>query len=110
MAICKSPGCSQEELARELCINKSTVARNLSVLEEKGFVTRVALENDKRQLSVRPTERMLSVLPEIKRVSLDWMTLLAEGIPDGELEVFTSVLQRMEQRARRISEGGEEKR
>ena len=65
MAICKDPGSSQEELARELCINKSTVARNLTALEENGYVTRVALPNDKRQFSVYPTEKMLAVYPKI---------------------------------------------
>ena len=34
LAICREPGRSQEELARELCINKSTVARNLNYLED----------------------------------------------------------------------------
>ena len=28
LAVCRVPGRSQEELARELCVNKSTVARN----------------------------------------------------------------------------------
>lgn len=108
MAICKDPGSSQEELARELCINKSTVARNLTALEENGYVTRVALPNDKRQFSVYPTEKMLRVLPEIKRVSSEWMALLSEGISEEELEVFHSVLFRMQERAREITERGEE--
>ena len=43
LAICREPGRSQEELAKELCINKSTVARNLNCLEEKGYITRVSL-------------------------------------------------------------------
>ena len=40
IGICKNPGRSQEELARELCLNKSTVARALTVLEERGYVKR----------------------------------------------------------------------
>ena len=108
LAICHSPGRSQEELARELCINKSTVARNLTCLEEKGYVTRKALPNDKRQFAVYPTERMLAVLPEIKRVSGEWMALLSAGIPADELAVFDSVLERMQARAREIIEQQEE--
>ena len=46
LAICKQPGRSQEELARELCLNKSTVARNLNYLEERGYISRTALPND----------------------------------------------------------------
>ena len=108
LAICREPGRSQEELARELCINKSTVARHLNCLEEKEYIKREALPNDKRQFSVYPTEKMLEVLPEVKRVSAEWMTLLSEGIPQNELDVFNSVLERMQTRAREIIENQEE--
>ena len=108
LAICRTPGSSQEELARELCINKSTVARNLNCLEEKGYISRASLPNDKRQLSVYPTEKMLAVLPEVKAASSEWMALLSEGIPGEELEIFNSVLSRMQTRAREIIEKQEE--
>ena len=108
LAICRKPGRSQEELARELCLNKSTVARNLNSLEERGYITREALASDKRQFSVYPTDKMLAVLPEIREASREWMELLSEGISAEELEVFDSVLARMQERAREIIEGQEE--
>ena len=108
LAICREPGRSQEELARELCINKSTVTRNLNYLEEKGYISRSLLPNDKRQFSVYPSQKMLDALPEIKKVSLEWMTLLSEGIPQEELDIFNSVLERMQTRARKIIELQEE--
>ena len=108
LAICREPGRSQEELARELCVNKSTVARNLNYLEEHGYIKRIPLPNDKRQFSVHPTEKMLSVLPEIKAASLEWMMLLSENIPEDELEIFDSVLARMQEKAREIIEKQEE--
>ena len=110
LAICHTPGRSQEELARELCINKSTVARNLNCLEERGYITRTPLPNDKRQFSVHPTEKMLTVLPEIKTASLEWMELLSEGIAEEELTVFNSVLERMQTKARQITEEQEERK
>ena len=107
LSICREPGRSQEEIARDLCINKSTVARNLNYLEETGYVSRVSLPNDRRQFAVHPTEKMLGVLPQVKAVSGEWMTLLSEGIPQDELDIFNSVLERMESRARDIIEGQE---
>lgn len=104
LAICREPGRSQEELARELCINKSTVARNLNQLEEKGYITRQPLLSDRRQFSVYPTEKMLAVLPQIKKASDEWMALLSEGIPKSELLIFDSVLSRMQDKAREIVE------
>ena len=102
LAICREPGRSQEEIANELCVNKSTVARNLNFLEEKGYITRTPLKSDKRQFSVYPTEKMQEVLPEIKSASIEWMQLLSEGIPNEELEIFNSVLCRMQEKARKI--------
>ncbi len=108
LTICRLPGRSQEELAQELCVNKSTVARNLNFLEEKGYISREPLPNDKRQFSVFPTEKMLEVLPEIKAVSAEWIKLLSEGIPQAELDIFNTVLMRMQTRAREIIESQEE--
>lgn len=104
LAICREPGRCQEDLAQELCVNKSTVARNMNYLEENGYVLRKPLPHDKRQFSVFPTEKMLTVLPAIKRASAEWMALLSEEIPQAELDVFDSVLSRMQEKARKIIE------
>ena len=109
LSICRHPGRSQEELARELCLNKSTVARALTVLEDRGYVKRESLPSDKRQFAVHPTDKMLAVLPEIRRASHEWVDLLSEDIPKEDLEVFSSVLERMEKKARQIIGGQEEK-
>ena len=108
LAICREPGRSQEELARELCVNKSTVARNINYLEECGYVIRTPLKADRRQFSVHPTEKMLSVLPDVKKASAEWMQLLSEDIPQKELDIFNSVLERMQEKARKIIEKQEE--
>ena len=104
LAICREPGRSQEDLAREVCVNKSTAARNLNCLEEKGYVKRSPLPHDKRQFSVFPTEKALAVLPQIRTASAEWMTLLSDGIPQQELDIFNAVLQRMQEKARQIIE------
>lgn len=108
LAICREPGRSQEELARELCLNKSTVARSLTYLEEHGYVRREMIPGDKRRLAVHPTEKMLVLHPRVKAASAEWMALLSEGIPREELIVFNSVLERMQARARALVEGQEE--
>ena len=108
LTISGKPGRSQEEIAQELLVNKSTVTRNLNYLEEKGYIKRKPEKNDKRQFSVFPTEKMLSVLPEIKKASDQWMDLLSEGISPDELKVFHSVLQQMQEKAKEIIRKQEE--
>ena len=104
LSVCREPGRSQEELARELCVNKSTVARNINYLEEKGYVSRSPLPQDKRQFSVFPTEKARRVLPELRAASAEWMTRLSAGIPQEELDTFHAVLERMQEKAREMIE------
>ena len=104
LSVCREPGRSQEDIARELCVNKSTVARNINYLEENGYVSRTPLPQDKRQFSVFPTEKALAVLPEIRQASGEWMRRLSEGISQAELDIFDSVLKRMQEKAREIVE------
>ena len=108
LTISKKAGCSQEEIAQELCVNKSTVTRTLNYLEEKGYICRKEKENDKRQMAVFPTEKLLLVLPEIKDASARWMALLSEGISKEDLLTFNRVLKQMETKAKEITYKQEE--
>lgn len=99
-AICSSPGTSQDALARRLCLNKSTVARTLATMEEAGLVTRTPQKEDKRVLLVNPTERMLALLPEVKRISQEWNAAITEGIDEADLNIFCAVLEKLAQHAR----------
>ena len=105
--ICANPGMSQDAIAHTLCLNKSTVARALSYLEESGFVKRESDAVDKRILRVYPTEKMKGALPEIKVISAEWNSLIAEGISEEEYSVFWSVLERIAERAKEVSRGGD---
>lgn len=108
LTVCKKPGRSQEEIAAELCLNKSTVTRALAHLEEQGYIRREQSSTDKRQLFVFPTPKMLGSLEEIRETSREWNELICQGIPENELDVFYSVLSRMEERAKEIIAKGDE--
>ena len=60
-------GMTQEQLARRIYQNKSSVARQLAVLEEAGFVRRVCCDSDRRVTELYPTERAKAALPEIRQ-------------------------------------------
>lgn len=102
LIISKTPGCSQEELTREMCLNKSTVARTLSHLENCGYITRTPNPDDKRQVLVYPTDKLLEILPKVRMIAGEWNECIAKGISEDELEIFHSVLNRMEAKAKSI--------
>ena len=105
LAICHTPGRSQEELARRLCLNKSTVARALTQLEDNGYVLRQPNPEDKRQLLVYPTQKMTDAVVRVREISEEWSRQICRGIDARELEIFESVLYRMEAGARALAQG-----
>lgn len=108
LAICNNPGLTQDELARHISVNKSNVARNLTYLEENGYVQRKICKTDRRITNVFPTEKMLHIFPKVKQITLDWNNYLAEGLTSNEFEQFTSILERLTEKAAVYMEGREE--
>ncbi len=105
--ISKNPGMSQDEIARHICLNKSTVTRALAYLEEHGFVRREPDASDKRMLRVYPTEKMRDALPRVKEISGEWNRLISSGISEDDMEVFGRVLEKMEEQAKLAAMGGD---
>lgn len=108
LAICRAPGRSQDELAKDICLNKSTVTRALAQLEKSGYVIRTSDSSDKRRTLVEPTQKMLDILPKVRDITNDWNNAISAGIPEDELALFQSVLKRMEQNARNIIQRSED--
>ncbi|MCD8373076.1 MAG: MarR family transcriptional regulator [Clostridia bacterium] len=104
LEICRTPGVSQEELSRRLFVNKSNVARQISLLEEGGFVKREAKEGDKRTFLLYPTQKMLDALPEVKRVHGEWRELVTEGFTEEESEQLKYLSEKMVENVRKYME------
>ena len=104
--VIRDPGRSQEEITQNICLNKSTVARSLAQLEENAYVVRIPKTEDKRCLLVYPTEKMYELIPTLRTIVSDWYDHILDGMSEDELEVFQSVLVRIEQNAKRATTHG----
>ena len=105
--VAKKPGISQEELAREVCVNKSSVARGLANLESQGYVERRSSEQDKRVLQVYPTQKTMEILPQIRAALTEWNGYLTADFTEEEMAQFEQVLNRVVERAKCYMEEGE---
>jgi len=54
LSICETPGIRQDNLADALYLNKSSVARALTQLEQNGFLTRTVDPADRRAYCIHP--------------------------------------------------------
>ena len=97
--ICANPGISKDRLAQRICINKSNVARQAAILEEEGFIARKPSQADKRVMELYPTEKTLTLMPEITDILNKWEDFLLADLSDTEVEQVHSVLQRMRDKA-----------
>lgn len=99
LEICANPGISQEQLAKSICINKSNVARQAATLEEAGFIFRKPCECDKRIMRLHPTEKTLSLLPQIQKTMNLWQDWLIQDLSEQEQALLETMLTRMKARA-----------
>jgi DNA-binding MarR family transcriptional regulator len=105
-ALYRHPGLSQEEMARQLNVNKSSVARQLALLEDKGYIRREPSSTDKRLLLVYPTEKALDVKDRLYRCYHDWNSYLTEGFTEEERQTLSDLMARVSERAVEYIENG----
>jgi len=99
LQIIQNPGISQEQLARRIYFNKSSVARQLAILEEAGFIRRITSQEDRRVTQLYPTQRAMEILPQLRQALLDWEVLVTEGFSEQELELLREMLLKMKNQA-----------
>ena len=105
-SVYRAPGRSQEEISQDICLDKSTVARSLAQLEENAYVLRIPKTEDKRCLLVYPTEKMYELMPTLRTIVSDWYDHILNGVSEDELEIFHSVLLRIEKNAKQATSHG----
>ncbi len=97
--VCKHPGILQDELVREIYVNKSSVARQLSLLEQNGFIRREACKEDRRQLLVYPTEKAMELFPKVLDVRERWNRRLLEDFTEEEQAMLFGMMERVMEKA-----------
>ena len=103
MILSKSDGAYQEELASQANTDKAAAARALKSLNEKGYVTRIQDESDRRQNRVYLTASAKQILPAVSEEIFAFSRLLAEDIDEKSFDTVFSALMKMEENAVRLS-------
>lgn len=104
LTLTRTPGLSQEQIARRLCVDKSSVARALACLEKLEYIERKRHETDRRITLVYPTEKAVQCREEIKAAYRAWNEYIAQVFTEDETEQFKSLLERAAKRAAEYAE------
>ena len=106
LAICHNPGKSQDWLSKHMAVNKSSVTRHLAKLESEGYIERKSCEEDRRELLVYPTQKMLGIQQEVIEITKEWNKLIADDISPKELEIFHNILDKILEKSQEVIYGG----
>lgn len=104
MEIFQQPGISQDHLTQRIGTNKSNTTRQVALLEEDGYITRVPCPKDKRVIRLYLTEKAQALLPRITAMRDAWEAHLAEALTPEEAEQIVVLLTRVREKARTWTE------
>ena len=100
--ICSEPGILQDKLVKEIYVHKSSVTRQLSLLEKNGFIRRESCPDDRRQMMVYPTEKAVDLYPLVMDVRKKWGERIMEDLTQEEQETLLRLMARVAGKAEKL--------
>lgn len=88
--VLESPGQTQQELARELSLNKSTVNRFVVALEKKNLLVRESDAHDQREKRIKPSGKAMSIHRELEKLGKDLYLSMCSTLGKKYVESFVN--------------------
>jgi DNA-binding MarR family transcriptional regulator len=95
LCLFRKDGKTQEELSSYLDIDKSATARAIKSLEEKGYVTKMKDDIDKRFNRIHLTDLAKQHQEDIRNRIFHWSEFLMEDVTEEDAAVLFRVLENM---------------
>jgi DNA-binding MarR family transcriptional regulator len=86
--VLENPGLTQQKIAEELRLNKSTVTRFISALEKKGLLARVESSSDQRERVITPSKKAISLHKELQVLGDELYSSMCEILGRNNVESF----------------------
>ena len=104
LEICKNPGLTQDELTKNMHLDKSNVARGLQSLEALGYILRQVNPDDLRVFLLKPTDKGLQLYESIITVLKKQREYLMQDFSEQQQEQLLSYLELLKNRATELIE------
>lgn len=102
LLIYNTPGINQLEIARLKNVGKASVTKALKILEDDGFIKRVADEKDKRNTICFLSEKGEEIADELLRVKSNVESEIFEGFTDKDKNMFYNYLSKLYKNSEKI--------
>lgn len=93
--ICEQPGMIQEKLAEMIKVDRTTAARAIMKLEEKGLIEKRDAEDNRKIKMLFPTEKGLEVYPFIMREHAHSHSVALDGFSEDEADILLRLIRRV---------------
>lgn len=78
--------CTLTDLADAMSVSAASLSRTITVMEERGWVTRTRLDDDRRVVEISITPEGHAILTSIEKRSEDFLTRMLEELSPTELD------------------------
>lgn len=104
------PGSSQDDMAKILEQDKTTITRAALKLEKHGVIARTKDPIDQRVIRLQLTEKGLAVHDELKNVAKDWHDVLMNGMSEKDQSEFRRLNDIVAENARQFKQAHAEEK
>jgi DNA-binding MarR family transcriptional regulator len=85
-------GINQNQISRELNVDKAMSARSIKKLIELGYIRKVGDIEDSRAYKLYLTDRARDIIPEIKTEINKWLDIISTGIDEKDKDMVIDIL------------------
>lgn len=86
-------GVTQDDLAKDFCVDKAATARTMQNLEKKGIIIRKSDETDRRAKRIYLTDKAYEYKPLMESIQGKWMKICNTPMNSEELIQFEKNLE-----------------
>ncbi len=94
--VCKHPGCTPAQLARDLALDRAYVLRTINKLVDNGFCERVSHPTDGRATILYPTQKGEEIFEMSRDLLHRWDLCVLEGMTETEKEQLFTLLKKIQ--------------
>ena len=100
-------GVNQNEIVHHLRTDKSSTARTIRKLVDRGYVQRLSSPDDGRAYEIRITDAARAMCSDLKSVLIGWTEALSQDLSADERILLFDMLDRMQARAEELVNPGQ---
>ncbi len=98
--VCKHPGCTPAQIARDLELDRAYVLRTINKLVDNGFCERVSHPTDGRATMLYVTEKGEEIFSLSRELLHSWDMSILEGMTESEKEQLFTLLSKIQQKGK----------